>query len=76
MDLISPENVQGNLFFFTLFLIKKAKRKGINICDIITTQMIPMIDMAAMDLNAGCFANTSTPSPAMVVMAERKMDDL
>ena len=42
----------------------------------ITTQMIPMIDITAMDFNAGCFANISTPSPAMVVMADKNIDDL
>jgi hypothetical protein len=42
----------------------------------ITTQRIPTIEMKAMDLNAGCFANIKTPSPAMVVIADNIIEDL
>jgi hypothetical protein len=76
MDFKKPDNVQGNLFFATLFLIRILKRKGINICDMMTTQAIPTIEIIAIDFNAGCFANINTPKPAIVVIAERKMDDL
>ena len=50
-------------------------RKGINTCDMITTLRIPMMEMNAIDFNAGCCAKINTPNPAMVVMAERKMDE-
>ena len=75
-DFIKLVNVQGNNFFSTLFLINKLKKKGIKICDMITTQIIPTIEMAAMDLNAGCFAKIKTPNPVIVVMADKRMDDL
>ena len=42
----------------------------------ITTHTIPIIEMAAMERSAGCLANIKTPNPAMVVMADKKMEDL
>ena len=41
-----------------------------------TTQRIPMIEINAMDRNAGCSAKIKTPSPAMVVTADKMMEDL
>ena len=76
MDNKKPDNVHGNLFLSVRFLIKSEKKKGIKICDINTTHTIPIIEIMAIDLNAGCFANIKTPSPAMVVMADKKIDDL
>ena len=76
MDRKKPDMVHGKCFFSVLFLINKAKKNGISICDIITTQIIPMIEMPAMERNAGCLANINTPNPAIVVMADRKIDDL
>ena len=32
-----------------------------------------MIEIPAIERSAGCFAKMRTPSPAMVVMAERKI---
>jgi archaeosine-15-forming tRNA-guanine transglycosylase len=37
---------------------------------------MPVTEINAIDLNAGCFAKIKMPSPEMVVMAERKIDDL
>ena len=67
---------RGNCCFSVLALINMLKKKGMRIWDIITTQRMPMIEMIAIDLNAGCFANINTPRPAIVVIAERKIDDL
>src|SRR5579871_1014455 len=76
VDLARLKNVHGNLLFSTLFLIRILNRNGISICDMTTTQAIPTIEIIAIDFSAGCFAKIKTPRPAMVVMAERKMDDL
>ena len=62
-------------FFFVLFLISRLKKKGINICDIITHKNTDDGNQGNR-LNAGCCAKIKTPNPAMVVMAERKIDDL
>ena len=56
--------------------MSRLKKKGIRTCAIITTQEIPMMDIRAIDLKAGCFAKIKTPSPAIVVMADIKIDDL
>ena len=37
---------------------------------------MPMMEMNAMDRKAGCFAKIKTPMPAMVVMADKMMEDL
>ena len=71
-----PENVHGNCFFCVRFFTSMLNKKGISICDIITTQEIPIMEINAIDLNAGCFANTNTPKPVMVVIADRKIDVL
>ena len=52
------------------------KKKGIKICDMMTTQKIPMIEISAIDFNAGCFAKIKTPKPTMVVIADKMMEDL
>src|SRR3984957_530337 len=76
MLLNRPLNVHGNLFFSTRFLINMLNKNGIRICDIITTQQIPIIDINAIDFNAGCFAKINTPKPVSVVIADKKMDVL
>ena len=73
---MKPQAVQGKRFLLTRFFINIENKNGINICDMITTQKMPMIEMKAMDFNAGCFAKIKTPKPAMVVMADKIMDDL
>ena len=75
-DLLKLKNVHGNNFRFTRFFINTEKKKGINICDMMTTQRIPMMEINAMDCKAGCFAKIKTPMPAMVVMADKMMEDL
>src|SRR5258708_4211892 len=72
----NPDKVQGNCCFCTLFLMRILNNQGINICAMITTQEMPMMEIRAMDLSAGCLAKINTPRPAMVVIADRKMDDL
>ena len=71
-----PENVQGNWFFAVRFLTSILNKNGISICAMITTQQIPIMEIKAIDFNAGCFANTNTPKPVMVVIADKKMDVL
>ena len=75
-DLRKLVKVQGNSFRFILFFIKTLKKNGINICDMITTQTIPTIEITAMDLKAGCLAKIKTPNPAIVVMADKRIEDL
>ena len=75
-DLMNPQSVQGNRFLLTLFFINIEKKKGISICDIITTQRIPMMEINAIDRKAGCFAKIKTPIPAMVVIADNMIEDL
>src|SRR5580765_2183127 len=72
----NPDTVQGNCFFCTLFLMRILNSQGINICAISTTQEMPMMEISAMDLRAGCLAKINTPRPAIVVMADRNIDDL
>ena len=59
-----------------MFLIRMENKKGIRILAIMTTQSIPIIEMNAIDRNAGCRAKIKTPNPAMVVIADKKMEDL
>ena len=75
-DLMNPKSVHGKRFLFTLFFINIENRNGIKICDMMTTQKMPMIDIKAIDFNAGCCAKIKTPKPAMVVMADKIIDDL
>ena len=37
---------------------------------------MPTIEIRAIERNAGCFANIKTPRPAIVVMADNRIDDL
>ena len=41
-----------------------------------TTQIIPVIEIMAIDFKAGCCAKINTPNPAIVVMADKRMEDL
>jgi len=76
IDFTKPHKVQGNCFFFVLFVIKILNKKGINTWEINTTHRIPVMEIKAIDFSAGCFAKIRTPKPAIVVIAERKMEDL
>ena len=43
------------------------------VLEIMSTQNIPMIVINPIDFKAGCEANTNTPIPMMVVVAEMKI---
>src|SRR5690606_21307684 len=74
--LLKLHSVQGNNCCCVLLLIKKSNRKGITTWATSTTPNIPIIEIVAMDLNAGSFANISSDSPVMVVIADSTMEDL
>ena len=43
---------------------------------IITAEKIPMTETSAIDLSAGCLANTNTPIPRIVVNKDRRTEVL
>src|SRR6267142_5845026 len=70
----NPNNVRGGNFFLARPEMNLAKRNGSSVCDMTNTHTIPMIEMAAIDLSAGCRAKISNPNPLMVVTAERRIE--
>ena len=76
MDDEKLHKVHGKYFFCVLLVMRILNRKGIKTCDIKTTQTMPVTEIKAIDFNAGCFAKIKMPSPATVVMADKKIDDL
>ncbi len=60
--------------FLVRFVINARNKNGSIVCDIIKTQTIPIMDIAAIDRKAGCCAKINTPKPAMVVTADKKID--
>src|SRR3954471_7333534 len=74
-DFINPDNVQGAFPFVVLLVMSQLNRNGINTCEINTTQLIPMMETSAIDFKDGCFAKIIAPSPRIVVIAEKKIEE-
>ena len=68
--------VTGGKFLFIRLSISALYNMGCTINEIKTTATIPIIVMAAIDLSAGCFENKRTPKPMVVIIADRKIEDL
>ena len=76
IELKSSWKVYAILLFFFRFNKNKLNKAGSIVYEIIITESIPIMDKAAMDFNAGCWAKIKTPIPVMVVTPERKIDVL
>ena len=72
----NPQKLAGFNFFLVRLVMSPENKKGSMVNDMIKTHTIPRMEMAAIDLNAGCFARIKTPKPAMVVMADKKIEVL
>ena len=59
-----------------LLPINKRNKTGCMVNEIIRAERIPIIDTTDMECSAGCLANTSTPTPKMVVITDNRIDAL
>ena len=68
--------VIGSLRFLDFFNVKNLNKIGSMVYAIITTDTNPIIEITAIDFNAGCFAIIKIPTPIIVVKTDKKMDVL
>ena len=76
IDIMKSSRFTGRDLNFPLLLVRKENNKGKSVYEMITTVEIPRIETRAIDLSAGCCANINTPTPATVVIADKRMDSL
>jgi len=68
--------VRGSFLFFDLIVVKNLNNIGSIVYATKTTDTNPIIEITAIELNAGCFAIIKIPTPTMVVKTDKKMDVL